>query len=173
MLRDFIIEQRSVGMGPAAGANLLSGPRARPRLRRAWVCQMKRPRVQQAVARIRRFGTGELRQWVPVPGFRRSWAGVPKGQIWEEKSTVCLTLPSAKQRPTDIAAYLVQAYAGSLYLCSSRDIVCVHIRSSLLPVRSRAPQRSILALLLHLGRRSLGERHPWFTRYRHNDSATC
>lgn len=87
------VEQRSVGMGPAAGANLLSGPRARPRLPRAWVRQMKRPRVQQPAARIRRFGTGELRQWVPVPGPRRSWAGVPKGRMGMGRmyTTVCLS----------------------------------------------------------------------------------
>lgn len=172
MLRDFIIEQRSVGMGPAAGANLLSGPRARPRLPRAWVCQMKRPRVQQDVARIRRFGTGDLRQWVPVPGLRRRGPGSPRVRLGVGK-VPCASLSRRlnKDQPTSQRTwYRCREVVNKS--CSSRDIVCVHIRSSLLPVRSRAPHRSILALLLHLGRWSLGERHPWFTRYRHNDSAT-
>lgn len=83
-------EQRSIGMGPAAGANLLAGPKARPRLPRGWVSQTRRPRVQQSLDRIRRLGTGELRQWVPVPELRRSWAGVPKDEMGESEEVPLL-----------------------------------------------------------------------------------
>lgn len=111
-------EQRSVGMGPAAGVNLLSGPRARPRLPRAWVSQVKRPRVQQSVVRIRPFGTGELRQWVPVPGLRRSWAGVPKGKMGKKgKKVLCasLTFPSAKQGQQSTSQHTWHRYREVVY----------------------------------------------------------
>lgn len=40
-------------------------------------------------------------------------------------------------------------YEGSLYLCSPRDIVCVH-KIFIQTCAITSPQRTILALLLHL-----------------------